>query len=101
MIRRRLFGSPRGRRALDGLDQDMRDHIERETQDNIERGMAPEEAGRQAMLRFGNVALIREDTQAVWGWPSLDAIRQDVRHAFRTLRKNPAYSLTTGFFWRH
>jgi putative ABC transport system permease protein len=79
----------------------MRDHIERETQDNIERGMAPEEARRQAMLRFGNVALIREDTQAVWGWPSLDAIRQDVRHAFRTLRKNPAFAivviLTLGF----
>jgi len=91
----------RGRRALDGLDDDMRDHIERETQDNIERGMAPEEARRQAMLRFGNVALIREDTQAVWGWPSLDAIRQDVRHAFRTLRKNPAFAivviLTLGF----
>ena len=91
----------RGRRALDGLDDDMRDHIERETQDNIERGMAPEEARRQAMLRFGNVALIREDTQAVWGWPSLDAIRLDVRHAFRTLRKNPAFAivviLTLGF----
>ena len=53
----------RRKRALDGLDQDIRDHIERETQDNVDRGMAPEEARRQAMLRFGNVALITEDTQ--------------------------------------
>ena len=53
MMRRRLFGSARGRRALDDLDRDIRDHIERETQDNIERGMAPEEARRQAMLTFG------------------------------------------------
>ena len=45
-------------RALDGLDDDIRDHIERETQDNIDRGMTPEEARRQAMLEFGNVALV-------------------------------------------
>ena len=46
----------RGRRALDGLDDDIRDHIEGETQENIDRGMAPEEARRQAMLKFGNIA---------------------------------------------
>ena len=39
----------RRKRALDGLGHDIRDHIERETQDNIEKGMAPEEARRQAM----------------------------------------------------
>jgi len=39
----------RARRALNGLEDDMRDHIERETQENVERGMTPEEARRQAM----------------------------------------------------
>jgi hypothetical protein len=34
----------RRKRMLEDLDQDIRDHIERETQDNIERGMPPEEA---------------------------------------------------------
>jgi hypothetical protein len=41
----------------DGLDNDISDHIERETQDNIEQGMAPDEARRQAPLKFGNVAM--------------------------------------------
>jgi len=41
MMRGRLFGSPRGRRALDGLDQDIRDHIERETQDNTPSAHRP------------------------------------------------------------
>ena len=41
------------RRALDDLDGDIRDHIERETQDNIDRGMTPQEARRQAMISFG------------------------------------------------
>jgi hypothetical protein len=92
MMRRRLFGSPRGRRALAGLDQDIRDHIERETQDNIERGMAPKEARRQAMLTFGNVALAKEDTRRVWVWAWLDEARQDLRYAARTLRKSRAFA---------
>src|SRR5919198_3784932 len=92
MIRERLFGFLRGRRALDGLDQDIRDHIERETQDNIERGMAPGEARRQAMLTFGNVALIEEDTRRVWVSAWLDQARQDLRYAARTLRKSRVFA---------
>jgi putative ABC transport system permease protein len=78
----------RSKRALDGLDQDIKDHIDRETQDNIDRGMAPEEARRQAMLAFGNVALVKEDTRAVWLSRQLDEARQDVRYALRMLLRN-------------
>ena len=92
MRRENLFGVARNRRALDGLDQDIRDHIERETQDNIDRGMAPEEAHRQAMLAFGSVALVREDARRVWVWAWLDEARQDLRYAARTLRKNVAFT---------
>lgn len=91
----------RRKRALDGLAQDIRDHIERETQDNIDKGMPPEEARREAMIRFGNVARAIEDTEAVWGWPALDAIRQDLRYVLRTVRRKPAFALvvvlTLGF----
>jgi hypothetical protein len=37
----------RARRALSGLDDDIREHIDRETQENIDRGVAPDEARRQ------------------------------------------------------
>jgi hypothetical protein len=40
----------RGRRVLESLEDDIHDHIERETRDNLDRGMAPEEARRQALL---------------------------------------------------
>ena len=83
----------RARRALDGLEDDIRDHIERETQDNIDRGMAPEEARRQAMLKFGNVRLAKEETHAVWGWQWLEQLVQDSRYAIRILRRRPAYAL--------
>ena len=83
----------RRRRALDGLDRDIRDHIERETQDNLDRGMAPDDARRRALLKLGNVALAKEDTRAVWGWRWLDQVVQDGRFAVRVLRRRPMYAL--------
>jgi len=91
-MRGRFFGSSRGTRALEDLDQDIRDHIERETGDNIGRGMTPEEARRQAMLAFGNVALAKEDTRRVWVSAWADQARQDLRYAARSLRKHPAFA---------
>ena len=55
----------RRRRALKDLDQDTRDHIERETQDNIERGLSPVEARYAALRKFGNTALVKEDVREV------------------------------------
>lgn len=81
-------------RALHGLDDDIREHLERETQDNIDRGMAPEEARRQALLTFGNVALVRENARAVWARAWLEQLGQDTRYAVRTLRRNPAFATT-------
>src|SRR5215510_15451707 len=83
----------RGRRPLDTLDDDIRDHIERETRDNLDRGMAPDEARRQAILKFGNIALVTEDTRAVWGWQRLEQLAQDSWYAIRVLRRRPLYAL--------
>jgi putative ABC transport system permease protein len=93
MVERRRFGSTRRSWALEDLDRDIRDHLEREVQDNIDRGMTPEEAHRRAMLAFGNVALVREDTRRVWIWAWLDEARQDLRYAARTLRKSGAFAI--------
>ena len=92
-MRGRFFGSSRGTRALEDLDQDIRDHIERETGDNIAGGMTAEEARRQAMLAFGNVALAKEETRRVWVSAWADQARQDLRYAARSLRKQPAFAI--------
>ena len=41
-------------RALARLDADIQDHLEREIQDNLDRGMTPAEARRRALITFGN-----------------------------------------------
>src|SRR5262245_13766868 len=81
------------RQVLKTLDDDFRDHIERETRDNVDRGMAPEEARRQAILKFGNVALVTEDTRAIWGWQRMEQLVQDSCYAIRILRRRPVYAL--------
>jgi predicted permease len=79
----------RRKRMLEGLDQDMREHIERETQDNVERGMSPEEARYAAMRKFGNVTRVKEETREVWISVWLEQLWQDIRYGVRTLAKSP------------
>ena len=85
------------RRMESGLEDDIREHIEAETQDNIDRGMPPVEARAAALRKFGNVAHVMEDTRAVWRWAWLDRLLQDVRYALRALRRNPVFAAVAIF----
>lgn len=83
----------RSRKALDGLADDLRDHLERETEENVARGMTPEEARRRAHLALGNPALIAEDTRAVWVWRWVENLREDLRGALRSLRSSSGVTI--------
>ena len=80
------------RRMLEDLDQDIRAHIEIETQDNIGRGMSPDEAHIAAMRKFGNVTRVKEETRDVWNSIWLEQLLQDVSYGVRALRKNPGFA---------
>src|SRR5207248_38140 len=51
--------------------------------------LSPEDALMAAMRKFGNTALIKEDARPVWTRALWDRLKQDVRFALRSLRKNP------------
>jgi predicted permease len=78
---------------LEELDRDIREHIERETEDNIERGMSPEEARYAALRKFGNVMRVEEDARAVWTLVWLEQLAADVRYGLRALGRSPGFTI--------
>ena len=78
------------RQAADqSLDEEIRFHLERETEKYRAQGLAPDEARRRALVAFGGVQQARETHREVRGSRLIEEFVADIRFAFRALGRSP------------
>lgn len=77
----------------DELNEELAAHIEFAVEENVRRGLAPSEARRQAMIRFGGVMQAKEQQRDARGLPGLDILMQDLNYSFRTLRRDRSFTI--------
>ena len=71
------------------LDSEIHFHIKEQTAANIAAGLPPSEARRRALAQFGGLESRKEECRETRGTHFLETLWQDVRFAFRILRKTP------------
>ncbi len=72
---------------------ELRSYLDIETDDNIARGMTPEEARRAAHVKLGNTVGIREDLYRLNTIGIVESIGRDLRLALRGVRRRPGFTL--------
>ena len=91
-VLRRLRSLGRRRELEDRLDDEIRFHVEQQIEKNERAGMAPDEARRRALIRFGGVEQMRERTRDEFRAAPIEHLARDVRYGLRSLRRHPSFS---------
>ena len=78
------------RREMDAeMDDELRDHIERETEKYRRAGFTPNEAVRRAHLALGGSEQVKQQSRDSRGTKFVEDILQDLRYAMRSFAKTP------------
>jgi len=89
---RRLAGVFTKHRADPDLTEELQAHLEMETAEHVRRGLAPDEARRQALLASGGLTQAAEAVRDQRGLPWIESAVADMRYAIRALRRSPAFT---------
>jgi len=77
------------------LDTELQYHVDRQTEVNIQSGMSPIEARRQAVISVGGIEPLKDECREARLGRAIEVLGQDVRYGVRVLRKNPGYACAT------
>src|SRR6267143_7302018 len=75
------------------LDDELRDHLDRKTQQYVAQGMTQEEAHRHARLDLGGVEKVKEECRDVRRVNWIQDLILDLRYGLRMLAKSRAFTV--------
>jgi predicted permease len=77
------------------FEQELHSHLELHIADNLARGMSPEAARRDALVKLGGIEQTKELIRDQRALSSFDALAKDVRFALRLLFRRPTFTMVT------
>ncbi len=83
-----------GRRSQRDFEDEIRSHLELETERLRAQGLSPGDAERAARLRFGNVGVVEDRFYHAQRFAAWQDSGRDIRHAWRALRRTPGFLIT-------
>lgn len=91
----RLWALFRKEQLDEEMQQEMRSHLERQTEANIESGMPPDEARQAALRQFGWLESVTENCREQRTIPWLEDLAKDAGFGLRQLARNPGFTAVT------
>jgi predicted permease len=79
-------------RLEEELDEELRLHVQMQTEENVAAGMNPREAQDAARCMFGGVSQIKDEYRDRWAFSRLETLAQDLRYGVRMLGRSPGFA---------
>ena len=75
------------------IEEELRDHIEHQTEANISNGMAPDEARRRALIALGGLEQRKQQCREAHRVSWISDLARDLGYGLRGMRRNPSFTI--------